>query len=366
MLAQWPLARPLKRVLRGHRGSWLPLLGMRRQERLVFDVGSAPSLSPASSVSPSPPRGGLCSQRHLGGGPRQPRGPRGDLAPHGGVGAPARPPGQLGMERRLTPGFPASDPLGSAQGETRGARVTCPGPCVAGPRTAAGGWLGCQHPEHCVRDTGSPGPLASAVAAGDAGGRGPQTHGPGPGVRDDGLECVVASDFRKGSDPFPRSGVRSPWLLVPKLPRAPRGPAALVVFASLPKRGPWDGGLREASARPRGGLGVTGVVFSEGKQSCGRTPLYFRPSGPGTWDDLRGRSLRGGAACRGGPEGMGGRCFEPAPLRLKQCSWLAGDFCPEAGGRGLLTPPNSPLGPGLLFLADSPLLPRLCFLLRGC
>lgn len=72
MLAQWPLARPLKRVLRGHRGSWLPLLGMRRQERLVFDVGSAPSLSPASSVSPSPPRGGLCAQRHLGGGPRQP------------------------------------------------------------------------------------------------------------------------------------------------------------------------------------------------------------------------------------------------------------------------------------------------------
>lgn len=176
------------------------------------------------------------------------------------------------MERRLTPGFPASDPLGSAQGETRGARVTCPGPCVAGPRTAAGGWLGCQHPEHCVRDTGSPGPLASAVAAGDAGGRGPQTHGPGPGVRDDGLECVVASDFRKGSDPFPRSGVRSPWLLVPKLPRAPRGPAALVVFASLPKRGPWDGGLREASARPAAASGSRASFFRRGSKAAGARP----------------------------------------------------------------------------------------------
>lgn len=328
MLAQWPLARPLKRVLRGHRGSWLPLLGMRRQERLVFDVGSAPSLSPASSVSPSPPRGGLCAQWHLGGGPQQPRGPRGDLAPHGGVGAPARPPGQLGMERRLTPGFPASDPLGSAQGETRGARVTCPGPCVAGPRTAAGGWLGCQHPEHCVRDTGSPGPLASAVAAGDAGGRGPQTHGPGPGVRDDGLECVVASDFRKGSDPFPRSGVRSPWLLVPKLPRAPRGPAALGCFRVFAKAWPVgrraEGGQRSAPRRPRG----HGRRFFGGEAK----PRAHAPPLQSFWSWNPGRPSRpkpaGWCGLSRGPRGRGGQMLR------------AGSTSPQAMllvGRGLLS-----------------------------
>lgn len=55
-------------------------------------------------------------------------------------------------------------------------------------------------------------------------------------------------------------------------------------------------------------------------------------------------------ARRGGLERLWAECFLPA-----------GDCGPEAGGRGLLTLPNSSPGPRLLFLAESPLLPLLLF-----
>lgn len=185
--------------------------------------------------------------------------------PHGEVGAPARPPGQLGMEKRLHLGFPSLIPFRRAQGETRAASITCPRPFVTGLRSAAGGWLSCQHPKLCARDTGSLGSLPSAVAAGDAGGGEPQTRGPRPGARDDGLECTGTSEFGRVVTLFPGVECALRGRLVPKLPRARRGLAVSVVFVSLLRRDPWDSGLSKASTRPRGVLGGQGCCLFGGE-----------------------------------------------------------------------------------------------------
>lgn len=113
---------------------------------------------------PSLVREPRASRRHLGGGPQQPRGLRGALAPHGEVGAPAHP-ASWGWRRDSPSGFPSLIPFRSTQGETRDAGVTCPSPSITGPRSAAAGWLSRQHPQRRVRESSSPGPLPSAVTA---------------------------------------------------------------------------------------------------------------------------------------------------------------------------------------------------------
>lgn len=82
-----------------------------------------------------------------------------------------------GWRRDSHMGFPSLIPFRRARGGTRDMSVTRPSPFVTGLRSAAGGWLSCQHPKHRARDAGSLGPLPSAVTARDAGGGGPQTAG---------------------------------------------------------------------------------------------------------------------------------------------------------------------------------------------
>lgn len=170
--------QPLERVLQGHLGSWPPLLGMGRREWLVFRR----QLCPLTFSSPCPRAPDLRRAGSAYSGTSAVA-----LSSPEGRGGPSHLTERLrhlharlaswGWRRDSHMGFPSLIPFRRARGGTRDMSVTRPSPFVTGLRSAAGGWLSCQHPKHRARDAGSLGPLPSAVTARDAGGGGPQTAG---------------------------------------------------------------------------------------------------------------------------------------------------------------------------------------------